>query len=55
MGFVRVTDVDRAEVGVGVNRGRGDAELAAGAHDAYGDLAAIGDQNLGKQLSLHQI
>ena len=34
----------RASVGVGVDRDRADAQVAAGAEDAHGDLAAVGDK-----------
>ena len=39
-------DVQRVLVGLGVDRDRLDAELAAGADDAQRDLAAVGDQDL---------
>ena len=38
-------DVQRARVGVGVDRHRLDAHLAARAHDAHGDLSAVGDED----------
>ncbi|MDH6666760.1 UNVERIFIED_ORG: hypothetical protein M2442_002759 [Methylorubrum zatmanii] len=38
----------REAVGVGVDGDRGDAHAPQCAHDAGGDLAAIGDQNLGE-------
>ena len=53
MRLIRVARVDRVAVGVGVDGGGGDAHLAARAHDADGDLAAVGDQDLLKELSLH--
>ena len=39
-------DVKRVPVELGVHRHGGDAELAAGADDADGDLATVGDQDL---------
>ena len=42
-GFVRQQHVLEAVVGGGMRRDRLDAELAAGAQDAQGDLATIGD------------
>ena len=39
-------DVRRARVGVGVDGDGGDAEALAGADDAAGDLAAVGDEDL---------
>src|SRR5450759_270066 len=53
MCLVRVARVDRVAVRVGVDRDCGDAELAARAHDADGDLAAIGDEDLLEKLALH--
>ena len=38
--------VEGGAIGVGVDGDGGDAELAAGAHHAHGDLAAVGDQDL---------
>jgi len=38
--------VDGIAVGIRVNGGGRDTELAARAHDADGDLASIGDQDL---------
>ena len=35
----------RVGVGLGMDHDRADAELTAGADDAQGDLAAVGDQN----------
>ena len=43
-GAVGAAHVQGAGVGVGVDGVRADAEAAAGAHDADGDLAAVGDQ-----------
>jgi len=43
--LVRLAQVDRVRVGLGVDRDRLDAELAAGAQDALRDLAAVGDQD----------
>mgnify|MGYP001274292197 CR=1 FL=1 len=45
MGVVRVLDMKRLPVGLGVNRDGFDIQLAAGAGDAHGDLAAVGDQD----------
>ena len=45
VGLVGHQDVERGAVGVGVDSNGGDAELAAGAEDSEGDLAAVGDQN----------
>ena len=43
--LVGVADVQRVAVELGVDGDGGDAELAAGAHDPDGDLAAVGDQD----------
>ena len=51
VGLVRVARVDRVAVGVRVDGGGGDAELAARAHHADGDLAAIRDQDLLEELA----
>ena len=42
---VRLPDVPRVGVGVGVHGHRADAEAAQGADDAHGDLAAVGHQH----------
>src|SRR5262249_50064263 len=42
---VGLSDVARLAVRIGIDRDGPDAEAAAGPHDAYGDLAAIGDQD----------
>ena len=47
--LVRVVHVRRAAIGVGIDRNRTNAELAERPEDADGDLAAIGDQNLGER------
>ena len=47
-GFVGHLDMQRLGVGVGIDRDRADAEPAGGADDAAGDLAAVGDQDLGE-------
>ena len=44
-GAVRLEDVQRAAVGVRVNGDGLDAEITAGAHDADGDLASVGDED----------
>ncbi len=44
VGFIGKPYVGRQAVGLRVNGHRRDAELATGAHDANGDLTAIGDQ-----------
>ena len=44
--FVGLAHERRVAIGIGADGHRGDAHLAAGAHDPPGDLAAIGDQNL---------
>ena len=44
VGLVGHGDVQRAGIGVGKHRDRGDAEASRRADDAAGDLAAIGDQ-----------
>ena len=41
-------DVQSGPVGLGKNGNSRDAQGAAGADDAHGDLAAIGNQNLSK-------
>ena len=38
-------DVNRARIGFRVDGNRTDAELTAGAHHAYRDLAAVGDKD----------
>ena len=53
MRLVRVAHVDRVAVGVGVHGRRRDAELAARAHHADGDLAAVRDEDFVEELSLH--
>ena len=42
---VGVFDVQGFAVGFGINRDGFNVELAAGASDAHGDFAAVGDQN----------
>src|SRR5262249_50748276 len=44
----------RAAVGIGENGHGADAHLAAGAHDAHGDLTAVGDQDLPEQALLRE-
>ncbi len=46
VGLVGVAHVGGVTVELGVHRDAGDAELAARAHDAYRDLAPVGDQDL---------
>src|SRR5688572_4380174 len=41
-------DVNRAAIGVGIQRDRADAEPAASARNAARDLAAVGDQDFGE-------
>ena len=48
-GLVGESHVQRFAVGLGVDGDGLDAELAAGADDAQGDLAAIGDQDFLEQ------
>src|SRR5262249_52893905 len=48
VGLVGHLDVERVAIDVGENSDGRDAELATRAHDAHGDLAAIGDQDLGE-------
>ena len=48
-GLVRGLDVERVGVRVRVDGNRLDSELFAGAHDANGNLAAVGNQDLVKQ------
>ena len=45
-GLVGQLDVQAVLVGGGVDRDGGEAELLAGADDADGDLAAVGDEDL---------
>ena len=47
VGLVGRGHVHRVAVGVGVHRHRGDAGVPAGPGDPDGDLAAVGDQDLG--------
>ena len=44
--FVRHAHVARAGVGLGIDGDRGDAHATRGLHDAAGDFAAIGDEDL---------
>ncbi len=44
-GLVGQLDVERLDVGLRIDRERLDAELAAGADDAEGDFAAVGDED----------
>src|SRR5207237_243482 len=48
-GLVGHPHVEGIAVQVRVDRDRRDAQLPAGAHDSYGDLAAVGDQELLEQ------
>jgi len=43
--------VQRVAVDIAVDRNRADAEVMAGADDAKGDLAAIGDEDGGERRS----
>ena len=49
--FVGFANVWRHSIRVAVNREAFDAELAACANDSYRNLASVGDQDLGKQLT----
>ena len=49
VGLVGVPRVQRVAVEVGVHGDGCDAELAAGAHDPNGDLAAVRDEDFAKQ------
>ena len=44
-GMIGGADVGAEPIGVGINRDRLESFLVAGADDAQGDLAPIGDQN----------
>ena len=44
-GLVGELDVHRIDIGLGIDGDGFDIELAAGADDAEGDFAAIGDQD----------
>jgi hypothetical protein len=46
VGLVRQPDVQRVPIELGIHGDRSDADLATGANDADGDLAAVGDQDL---------
>ena len=48
VGLVGEADVQGVAVEVGVHGDGGDAELPAGADDPDGDLAPVGDQDLGE-------
>ena len=48
VGLVGEAHVQRLPVELGVHRHRGDAHLLAGADDADGDLAPVGDEDLGE-------
>jgi len=43
VGFVGFLHVDAGRVGLGIDGGRSNIQLAAGADDAHGDFAAIRD------------
>ena len=43
--LVGLADVQRAGIGIGMDRDRPQSQTAAGADDAAGDLAAVGDEN----------
>ncbi len=47
-GFVRKTRVEAVAVGFGIHGDGADAQILAGADDAQGDFAAVGDQNFFK-------
>ena len=49
--LVGIADVQRFAVRVGIDGHRADSHLAAGAHHAHRDLAAVGYQNLPKHRS----
>ena len=42
--LVRAARMQRLGIGIGIDRDGGNAHLARGAHDATGNLAAIGNQ-----------
>src|SRR5579884_4159202 len=44
--LIRLAHMQRVGVGIGIDRHRLDAHAARRAHDAAGDLAAIGDEDL---------
>ena len=46
IGFIRITDVRRRAIRIGIDRDRPDLHLPARTHHPNGDLAAIGYQNL---------
>ena len=46
VGLVGEAHVERGAIGVGVHGDRADAHLAQRAHDADGDLASVGDEDL---------
>ena len=46
VGLVGETDVEGVRVELGVDRDRGDPELAAGPDHPHGDLAAVRDEHL---------
>ena len=47
-GLIRKACVEAVAIGFGVNGDRANAQIFAGADDAQGDLAAVGDQNFFK-------
>jgi hypothetical protein len=51
-GLVRQLDVERGAVGLGEDGDRADVQLAAGPDDAHGDLAPVGDEQLGEHFCL---
>src|SRR6195952_1580342 len=51
--LVRLADMQRVAVGIGIDRDHAIAEPARGAHDPQRDLASIGDQDLEERRLLH--
>jgi hypothetical protein len=49
--FIRVLDVQRVLIGLGIDSDRADTELATGDYYPQRDLSTIGDQDLFKQCS----
>src|SRR5204862_804988 len=47
--LVRGRGMERVAVGLGVDRDRGDSELAQRPEDANGDLTTVGDEHLGER------
>ena len=52
--FVGQAHMLRTRIGIGIDRNRGNAQMAAGALDTAGDLTAIGNQELGEHAGVQR-